>query len=220
MAHEQRISQDAGTERPQLAPEGIQPSDDSSRGLLRSVPAPQPARVSQPVGPEPYIARLEFEPPHEEPPPRHASRQMMRWDPPPREYDDRYDEYYDDRYDRRPYSRRSWDYAPGRKMHSEDRYRDMRFRRNASIRDTPSKSRGSHMPPTPPGSAPKRRPEWHDQTASDDESDGGPPKPPNRRYRDAGGRSTPPPEEILRLPLTMWMNSDAKNRKSSIPDTC
>lgn len=219
MSHEQRPSQDAGIERPTAGPEGMPPSDDSTRGLLKSVPAPQPARVShQSAGPEPYIARLEFEPPNDEPPPRHASRQMMRWDPPTREgyddrYNDRYDDYYDDRYERRPYSRRSYDYAPTRRMYSEDRPRgDLRMRRNVSVRDTPSKSRGGHMPPTPPGSIPKRRPEWHDPSPSDDESDDGPPKPPNRRLR-AGGRSSPPPEEIMRLPFTMWMNSNAKNRK-------
>lgn len=219
MAHEYRTSQDAAMERPSVAPDGMPPSDDSTRGLLRSVPPPAPARVSQPVGSEPYIARLEFEPPHDEPPPRHASRQIMRWDGPARDpYNDQYDEYYDDRYDRRPHSRRSYDYAPARRMYSEDRHRDLRLRRNVGVRDTPSKSRGSHVPPTPPSSMPRRRPEWHDPSPSDEESDEGPPKPPNRRPRAAAGRgSTPPPEEILRLPFTMWMNSDAKNRKSNDP---
>ena len=220
MSHEHPISHDANVPRPTVEPDGLPPSDDSTRGLLKSVPAPQPARVNQPVGPEPYIARLEFEPPHDQPPPsRHASRQIMRWDPPPRDgyddrYNDRYDENYDDRYDRRPHSRRSYDYGPTRRMYSEDPPREMRYRRTASIRDTPSKYRGSHMPPTPPTSAPRRRPEWHDHTPSDDESDQGPPKPPNRRPRAAAGGS-PPPEEILRLPFTMWMNSSAKNRTST-----
>lgn len=224
MAHEQRASQDAAIERPTVASDGLPPSDDSSRGLLRSsVPPPPQARVKQPVGAEPYIARLEFEPPHDDLPPRHASRQMMRWDPPPREgyddrYNDRHDEYYDDRYDRRPYSRRSYDYAPPRKMHSEDRQRDLRLRRNVSIRDTPSRSRGDHVPPTPPSSIPRRRPEWHDPSPSDEESDEGPPKPPNRRPRAGAARgSTPPPEEMLRLPFTMWMNSSAKNRRRILP---
>ena len=226
MAQEPRTSQDAGVERPQLGAEGLPPSDDSQRGLLKSVPAPAPARVSQPVGPEPYIARLEFEPPHEEPLPRHASRQMMRYDAPPRDgyddrYNDRYDEYYDDRYDRRPHSRRSYDYGPRRRMYSEDKHPDLRMRRNISVRDTPTRSRGSHMPPpTPPSSAPRRRPEWHDPTPSDYESDEEPPKPPNRGRRTAAGGSSPPPEEILRLPFTMWMNSSAKNREHTIADHC
>lgn len=216
MAHERSTSHEAGMERPIIAPQGVQSSDDSQRGLLGSVPAPQPARVSQPVGPEPYIARLEFEPPHEEPPPRHASRQMMRWDPPPRDgyddrYNDRYEEYYDDRYDRRPHSRRSYDYAPTRRMYSEDHPRDLRFRKNVSVRETPSRTRGGHPPPTPSRSMPRRRPEWHDP--SDEESDEGPPKPPNRRHRTGARGGSPPPEELMRLPFTMWMNSNAKNRE-------
>lgn len=175
--------------------------------------------MERPIGHEPYIARLEFEPPREEPPPRHASREMMRWDPPPRasyddryndRYSDRYDGHWDDRYERRPQNRRSYEYAPSRRMYSDDRQRDLRLRRNVSIRDTPPRTRGGHIPPTPPSSGPRRRPEWHD--ASEDESDDEPPKPPTRRPKAAAGKgSTPPPEEILRLPFTMWMNSSAKN---------
>lgn len=224
MSLEPRQSHDIAMERPVVGPEGLHhPSDDSGRGLLRGGSEAATPRVNQSIEEEqPYVARLEFQPENETTPlpPRHPSRQIMRWGPPTTDgYDDRYDRYdgyWDDRYDRRPQSRRSYDYPPSRHMYSSDRAQDLRMRRGPSVRDTPTKMRGGRPRPNPPGFGPRGRSEWHEM--SDEESDEEPRKKTAARLRtEAGGeRSSPPPEELLRLPFTMWMHSDAKNRKCCV----
>lgn len=188
----------------------VRPSHDSQHGLLHSVPRPLEPRINASTVPEPYAARLESDGPEEEaPPPRHPSRQMMRWGPPPSEYgwDDR-----DDREYRRPYGRASYDYGgPGRGVpvpndayYAEDPHYNRPYRRGGSTRGPPPSSRG----PPPPRPRPRRRPQWEDP--SEDESEDSP----TPRKREARDRDeTPPPEEILRLPFTMWMNSSMKNRE-------
>lgn len=214
MSHEQTTGHDAGIERPTVEGLPHSTSDDSTRGLLKTVQAPTPAKVNPPMGPEGCTARIVYEPSPDEPGiRRYGSRQLMRRDPPPGDgyddrYTDRYDEYYDDRYERRPFSRSTHDYGHPRRMHSQ---REMRYRGPASIVETPIKPRGSQILPTPPTSASRKGPEWHDAIPSDEDGDEGPPSPPKSRGRATAGGS-PPPEEILRLPFTMWMNSNAKNR--------
>ncbi|KAK6425420.1 hypothetical protein LTR81_002103 [Elasticomyces elasticus] len=198
----------AGRERPHMNEDPVRPSDDSSKGLLRSAPRPLEPKIAHPTAHDSYAARLEFEPQDEIPPPRHPSRQMMRWGPAPSEYG------WDDREDRRHYGRPSYDYGgPGRGMPSatdyypDEQYHPNRpYRRTASVREPPASARG---PPHPPKRTRARAPHWEDP--SEDESDEEPVRRKRKSHVGDGGDSPPPSEIVYRLPFSNWMNSSFKH---------
>ncbi|KAK5697629.1 hypothetical protein LTR17_023944 [Elasticomyces elasticus] len=198
----------AGRERHPMSEDPVRPSDDSSKGLLRSAPRPLEPKIAHPTAHDSYAARLEFEPQDEIPPPRHPSRQMMRWGPAPSEYG------WDDREDRRHYGRPSYDYGgPGRGMPSatdyypDEQYHPNRpYRRTASVREPPASARG---PPHPPKRTRARAPQWEDP--SEDESDEEPVRRKRKSHVGDGGDSPPPSEIVYRLPFSNWMNSSFKN---------
>lgn len=206
----------AGRDQPRLSEDVYRPSDDSSKGLLKAAPRPMEPRISNSNAPEGYIARLEFDRPHDEVPPRHPSRQMMRWGPPPSEYG------WDDRDDRRGYGRASYDYGAPRHgpmpadYYSEDPAYNRPYRRAPSVREPPTRWESNRGPP-PSSRKPRRRADWHDP--SEDESEAETSRHRKRTGGDGGGGrdgGSPPPSEILRLPFTMWMNSSIKNRMYAI----
>ena len=200
--------------------EGLRPSHDSSTGLLKSGPRPLEPRVHQTSGPQeqPYVARLEFEPQddREPPPPRHPSRQMMRYGPPPgSEYG------WDDREDRRQFQgRASYDYgAPSRPplddYYPEDRERwggSRPYRRAPSVREPPASARGpAHGAALPSRQKQKNRRSilWED---SGDEAGDSDDDTVARRRRKRASREGSPPEMDLRLPFLKWMNGSVKGR--------
>lgn len=209
------------------------PSDDSQNDLLP--PKPLEPRAA-PATPAHYDSRLDRERSVSQAPPRrHPSRQVMRWapPPPPSEYiwdDERQphrartsfdysgvergvpvgppsDYYYHDFYHEPYYSRR---YRPQMSSHPPPTLPDGEQQKTCAV------SKASMLitetgPPGPPPPPPRRphRSEWDD--SSDDEDAAAAV---SRKKRENTARSMTPPEEILRLPFTMWMNSNAKNRKS------
>ncbi|KAK5157111.1 hypothetical protein LTS14_004629 [Recurvomyces mirabilis] len=195
--------------------EGLRPSHDSSTGLLRSGPRPLEPRIHQASvsQDQPYVARLEFEPQddREPPPPRHPSRQMMRYGPPPgSEYG------WDDREDRRQWQgRASYDYGASSRPQQDDYYADDRdrgygsrpYRRAPSVREPPPSARG----PAPTAAAMRQKQKnrrsilWEDsgdEEESDDETVA-------RRRRKRESREGSPPMD-LRLPFLKWMNGSVK----------
>ena len=140
-------------------------SDDSENALLRSAPRPLEPRVSRSQVPEPYLARLEFDPPESAAP--RSSRQVTRWAPPMSEYDYDYD-------DRGPRYRASYDYGRlGRRRtdgyEDDDPYYNRPYPRAGSVRYR-SEAGGGRGPP-PPRKPPRRRPEWHERSDDDGESE-------------------------------------------------
>jgi len=200
----------SGAERRPEMDEPLRPSHDSTQGLLRSGVRPLEPKYSTSAPPEPYTARLEFDRSQDEPlPPRHPSRQMMRWGPPPSEYG------WDDREERRPWGRPSYDYGrPMRTTPAQDDYYaedpsfNRPYRRAPSVREPPPSARG---PPRPASRRTRRAPHWDDLSEDDGSEEDEPVRKRIARKR-VGSTSSPPPEEILRLPFTMWMNSSLKNR--------
>jgi aquaporin rerated protein, other eukaryote len=207
----QPIDPPSGLTTGQNSEDVMRPSHDSSTGLLKNAPRPLEPRTGQTNLPEPYAARLDYDPHDEVPPPRHPSRQMMRWGPP--------HDYWDERDDRRTYGRPSYDYG-GRGMtvpddyYAEDRWTSGRpYRRNTSVREPPPSARG---PPRPPN-RPRNPPRWEDPSEDESEEERPPRKSKRRSRRDSS--PSPPPEVIMRLPFTEWMNGSVKNRKSSTHST-
>ncbi|KAK0277891.1 hypothetical protein LTR35_009727 [Friedmanniomyces endolithicus] len=206
MSYDPTATPSAGRERPPASEDAVRPSDDSSKGLLRHVPRPLEPKMNTAAAHESYAARLDHDPQDEIPPPRHPSRQMMRWGPPPSEYG------WEDREDRRPYGRPSHDYGPpGRAATATDYYGDEQYypnrpyRRTPSVREPAPAARGPSQAHRRPRARP---PQWEDP--SEDESD----EEPARRKRKSRAREddSPPPSEIVyRLPFSNWMNSSFKN---------
>ncbi|TKA24335.1 hypothetical protein B0A50_06805 [Salinomyces thailandicus] len=129
----------------------------------------------------------------------------MRWGPPPPHSEYAWEE------DRRLYRPRgSFDYGGNERglavgMPSDYYYDEPYYKRRYRPTHEPPPSAGG--PPGPP-SPPRRR--YHPSTwdyGSDEESRAATP----RKGKTSRARSSPQPEEILRLPFTMWMNSNAKN---------
>lgn len=191
------------------AEDAVRPSHGSDRGLLRSAASPpQDPRY----GPrESYLPPMQFERATDEPTPsRIPSRQMMRWGQTSNDYG--MDE-------RAPYGRPSYDYAP--RSSRPDAYPDdgyyttptpTRRMHSVSMRDGPPPRRPSVAYQSPLPRQRKPRVAQYTDEMSDYESEEEPKKPRRRAETSRGG--SPPPEEVMRLPLTMWMNSGAKNRES------
>ncbi|EMC93999.1 hypothetical protein BAUCODRAFT_217650 [Baudoinia panamericana UAMH 10762] len=198
MSQHQAVPSSFGPESQRKSEDAMRPSNDSGKGLLRSAPHPLEPKVNSPAARESYAARLDYDPQEEPPPPRHPSRQMMRWGPPPTEY------AWDERDERRPYGRMSYDYGgPARHdYYGDDTWYRQRNRRGNSVREPPS-SRG----PPPPHRLPRQQPQWEEASDEDDDDH----EPPRKGKTEVQNRDSPPPEEMLRLPLTMWMNSSLKN---------
>ncbi|RMY76119.1 hypothetical protein D0863_02143 [Hortaea werneckii] len=190
----------------------MRPSDDSQNDLLP--PKPLEPRVA-PATPAHYDSRSDRERSMSQAPPRrHPSRQVMRWapPPPPSEY------IWDD--ERHPHrARTSFDYSgvergvpvgPPSDYYYQDYYHEpyysRRYRPQVSSQPPPTLPDGPPGPPPPPPRRPHRS-EWDD--SSDDEDAAAAAI--SRKKRENTARSMTPPEEILRLPFTMWMNSNAKN---------
>ncbi|KAI7338336.1 aquaporin-like protein [Hortaea werneckii] len=189
----------------------MRPSDDSQNDLLP--PKPLEPRAA-PAAPAQYEFRSDRERSVSQAPPRrHPSRQVMRWapPPPPSEY------IWDD--ERQPYrARTSLDYSgvergvpvgPPSDYYYQDFYHEpyygRRYRPQMSSQPPPTLPDGPPGPPPPPPRRPLRS-AWED--SSDDEDAAAAV---SRKKRENTARSMTPPEEILRLPFTMWMNSNAKN---------
>ncbi|RMY10195.1 hypothetical protein D0868_03836 [Hortaea werneckii] len=187
------------------------PSDDSQNDLLPPKPLEPRAAPGTPVH---YESRSDRERSVSQAPPRrHPSRQVMRWapPPPPSEY------IWDD--ERQPHrAQTSFDYSgvergvpvgPPSDYYYHDFYHEpyysRRYRPQMSSQPPPTLPDGPPGPPPPPPRRPHRS-EWDD--SSDDEDAAAAV---SRKKRENTARSMTPPEEILRLPFTMWMNSNAKN---------
>ncbi|GAB7362768.1 hypothetical protein MBLNU230_g3072t1 [Neophaeotheca triangularis] len=219
--------------------EDVRPSYESTQKLLHSAQKEthrrQPSVAdgqegSATTGPSiQYPTEVET-PANEEPgpPPRVPSRQVARRPRPTSEYyDERPHSYYGrvsydypppgtgaDPYQRAdPYPRANEYYWPSMEDPYHMQVTPQRPYTKASImRDTPP--RGIAGPPPPAGGR-KPLPRFQDPP-EDDESDSGSPRKPRPRsvqtrssWRHNG--DTPPPGDVLRLPFTMWMNSNAKN---------
>ena len=199
MSHDPSGNLAVGYDRRGDVDEGTRPSHDSTQGLLRSAARPLEPRVGTSTVPEPHTARMEYDrAPEDALPPRHPSRQMMRWGPPPSDYG------MDDREERRPWGRASYDYGrPSRGMpvpedyYAEDPYYNRPYRRTPSVREAPSSARG---PPRPPR-RPRRAPTWEEPSEDESEDDV-----PVRKRKTQNREDSPPPSEVLRIPFTMWMN--------------
>lgn len=188
----------------------LRPSQDSQNSIVPPMPPrPLEPRASSSVAPAAYHSRREYERAAEEtPPPRNPSgQQLMRWGapPPPTRYgweDDRRPYYGNDPFDHSGPDRGTPIGVPS--DYYEEPYYKRRYRPQAPMQEpTPFAGEPPRSPPPP-----RRRPHWQDPY-----DDGGTEGTPKRNVW-GGARNSPAPEEILRLPFTMWMNSNAKNRES------
>ena len=196
------------------------PSSEDGEALLPSN-EPQPpneARVSKDrrrevstVGPlatenapdEPYIRRSES---------RRHNNEVIRWTPSRdygRPWDDRRSNYGNYR---SPYSRDEFDDGDFelRPRYSRRSGPPPSLGRYGSVRGPPPRQHPRSLPPKPDYYSEDEYGE--EEYAEDFRAGGG-----DGGGRGGRGRRPPPrerePSEILRMPWTMWMNSDAKNRK-------
>jgi aquaporin rerated protein, other eukaryote len=202
------------------------PSQEDDQALLRSddIQPPDEARASRDSRREiSGIGPLAFEDPSNDPPPVRRSsshrrnNEVTRWIP-----NREYGRYWEDRrgygtHYRQPYYRDDYD-DPDYDFRPRQSYRrsgpPVSINRYGSMRGPPPPPPRHHIRPSPtPKSDYYSEDEYPEDEYADDYGAGG-------GGRGGYGRRPPPrdrePSEILRLPWTMWMNSEAKNRKLNV----
>lgn len=137
------------------------PSDDSTKGLLRSVPKsldPHKSERGTHMA-DPDVGRAGYDRSDDEAPPtRHPSRQMMRWDGPAGDYPPMWDD------ERRPYARRSYDYGPRTLPPPPSEWYGDYMVYNPPYRRGSARSTGQYGPPR----RSRRVPQWNDFPEEDE----------------------------------------------------